>query len=668
MKKNPYAKPHSRVAALVDGLLVGVYRQVNRFVPWHKLPKWPAMGNLLAHRVVLRARNLINTDGDLTKPKDGCPFSAGPRSIGARTADGTQNDLAHPAMGCRFTRFGRNVPREMAIPDIKNLNNPNPLEVSKELLARDVFIPAGTLNLLAAAWIQFQVHDWFAHEREDFRGDDVDIDPKTELEVPKAGDWSHGKAMRVPRTKQAPKLDPPLEIDEKSPVYHNAAPQWWDGSQIYGETEKETLELRRNLADPGPDANPNLCPNGYLYLDRDGFLPTDPDTGATVTGFSDNWWLGLEILHTLFAKEHNAICDYLKASKEGRNLGDDEIFDKARLINCAIMAKIHTIEWTPGILGHPAIKPALDANWMGLLGHWFGEGLARKIADFLPDGIIKDVFTGTPLSQPDHHGAPFALTEEFTAVYRLHPLIPDEVRIVGYRTGQPHEKPYQMEEIAFTKARDPIKKNGATMEDVVYSFGIVPPGAITIENYPKFLRELKLPAVNKPDEKIAKKQPAEGPEKMEQILDLAAVDILRDRERGVPRYNAFRTLLGKEPVKSWEELAGGNGRLAAKLEKVYGDLDLVDTMVGMYCEPLPYGFGFSDTAFRVFILMASRRLKSDRFFTSDYRKEIYTAAGLEWIRQTGMKEVLLRHFPGLAPVLAGVSNAFAPWRKVPEAS
>ena len=35
----------------------------------------------------------------------------------------------------------------------------------------------------------------------------------------------------------------------------------------------------------------------------------------------------------------------------------------------------------------------------------------------------------------------------------------------------------------------------------------------------------------------------------------------------------------------------------------------------------PTGFGFSDTAFRVFILMASRRLKSDRFFTTDWRTE-----------------------------------------------
>lgn len=37
----------------------------------------------------------------------------------------------------------------------------------------------------------------------------------------------------------------------------------------------------------------------------------------------------------------------------------------------------------------------------------------------------------------------------------------------------------------------------------------------------------------------------------------------------------------------------------------------------MLAEPLPPGFGFSDTAFRIFILMASRRLKSDRFFTND---------------------------------------------------
>ena len=87
-------------------------------------------------------------------------------------------------------------------------------------------------------------------------------------------------------------------------------------------------------------------------------------------------------------------------------------------------------------------------------------------------------------------------------------------------------------------------------------------------------------------------------------------------------------------------------------------------MVGLYAEPPPKGFGFSDTAFRVFILMASRRLKSDRFFTRDYTAETYTQAGLDWIDETTMVDVLMRHYPELAPALAGVDNAFAPWRRV----
>ena len=59
--------------------------------------------------------------------------------------------------------------------------------------------------------------------------------------------------------------------------------------------------------------------------------------------------------------------------------------------------------------------------------------------------------------------------------------------------------------------------------------------------------------------------------------------------------------------------------------------------------------GFSDTAFRMFILMASRRLKSDRFFTDDFRPEIYTEFGIDYIRKNSMLHVLRRHYPQLAP-------------------
>jgi hypothetical protein len=131
----------------------------------------------------------------------------------------------------------------------------------------------------------------------------------------------------------------------------------------------------------------------------------------------------------------------------------------------------------------------------------------------------------------------------------------------------------------------------------------------------------------------------------------------------VPRYNQFRRLFHLKPVESFEELTGGDREAAEELRDVYDDVERVDHMVGMYAEPKPEGFGFSDTAFRVFILMASRRLKSDRFFTRDYRPEVYTQTGLDWVENNSMRDLLLRHHPELEPALKGVENPFAPWRR-----
>jgi hypothetical protein len=153
-----------------------------------------------------------------------------------------------------------------------------------------------------------------------------------------------------------------------------------------------------------------------------------------------------------------------------------------------------------------------------------------------------------------------------------------------------------------------------------------------------------------------------GPTVEEQI-DLATIDILRDRERGVPRYNRFRELFHMPRVNSFEQMTD-DPNLARELRNVYGHPDKVDLMVGMYAEKPPEGFGFSDTAFRVFILMASRRLKSDRYFTTDYTPAVYTQPGMDWIDNNNMTTVLLRHFPELTPVLMRTKNAFAPWKRI----
>jgi hypothetical protein len=87
-------------------------------------------------------------------------------------------------------------------------------------------------------------------------------------------------------------------------------------------------------------------------------------------------------------------------------------------------------------------------------------------------------------------------------------------------------------------------------------------------------------------------------------------------------------------------------------------------MVGMYAERFPEGFGFSDTAFRIFVLMASRRLNSDRFFTTDFTADVYSQAGLDWIADNDMSSLMRRHHPALGPALKGIGNAFAPWNRM----
>ena len=66
--------------------------------------------------------------------------------------------------------------------------------------------------------------------------------------------------------------------------------------------------------------------------------------------------------------------------------------------------------------------------------------------------------------------------------------------------------------------------------------------------------------------------------------DLAATDILRTRELGVPRYNDFRRLLHLKPAESFEELTD-NPEWAEQIRRVYdGDIERVDLTVGMYAE------------------------------------------------------------------------------------
>jgi hypothetical protein len=236
-------------------------------------------------------------------------------------------------------------------------------------------------------------------------------------------------------------------------------------------------------------------------------------------------------------------------------------------------------------------------------------------------------------------------------------------------------------------------------------------GALLLQNQPQFLQNLDL-------------RP-----RLDTTIDIPALDIIRDREHGVPRFNEFRRQIGLRQLTSFDDfidrrLAEGSAELArqrkliATLREVYGqhrcdaskpitaaqldaagrtindclghpdgsmvdNVEDVDIVVGYLAEMTrPHGFAISETQFHIFILNASRRLFSDRFFTSDFRPAFYTQFGIDWATNNGpdeqfedgksnghrqevlpLKRILQRAIPELALELQHVVNAFDPWAR-----
>ncbi len=613
--------------SLLERLVGAAAGGLSRIAVWYR---WPFPINALilpGLRDNMRRGNLFDTERrrpDVPEPE------VDPR-VG-RSADGSFNDLSEPWMGMAGARFGRNFAIERTFGEAPpRLYEPNPREVSNKLLARREFVPVPHLNVLVSAWIQFMVHDWVSH------GVNLRENPHS-LPVAEEDDWPD-EAMTILRSRPAP--DNASDLGQPD-AYVNIETHWWDGSQLYGSARARQLRIRSD-----PETG-ELLEDGTIGLAADGHLPIEKTRlemqdaegerfpGLELTGVNGNWWIGLSVMHTLFAREHNAIARHLKMAYPDAT--GEWLFQKARLVNAALMAKIHTVEWTPALMNSPEGRFAMRSNWWGVLGEQFKAVNGRVSALEEVSGIMG--------SAAEHHAAPYSMTEEFVAVYRMHSLVPDDV---SFRRHADDSELLKTDLSKLVHGEVPKIYKKVPFDDVVYSLATSHPGALTLHNFPNQLRKL---VENK---------------KKGIFIDLAAIDVLRDRERGVPRYCEFRRLLDMPVPKSFEEITT-DPQWREELREVYDTVEDVDLLVGTLVEGkselgLPPGFGFSDTVFRIFILMASRRLKSDRFFTDDFTPEVYTPEGWKWIEQNGFRDVLERHCPDLAMHFADCRNVFFPWAK-----
>ncbi|KAK9061727.1 hypothetical protein SSX86_018910 [Deinandra increscens subsp. villosa] len=576
-------------------------------IGWHRFPVFLGLIYLAIRRTLHDKYNLLNVG----KTRVGVRFSTD--EVDFRTADGKFNDPLNETAGSEGSFFGRN----MAPVDQKDkLLKPDPMVIATKLLARKKLIDTGKqFNMIAASWIQFMIHDWIDHLEETKQIIELEAPAEVASECPL-------KSFKFYKTKE---FDTGLYDIKKA--HRNIRTPWWDASVVYGSNSSAARHVRTFV-------------DGKLKIAEDGLLQHD-DNGLPISGDTRNSWIGVSTLQALFIHEHNAVCDALK--NEDAHLDDEDLYRHARLVTSAVIAKIHTIDWTIELLKTDTLVAGMRANWYGLLGKRFKDKFGHV------GGAILGGLVGLP--KPENHGVPYSLTEEFTSVYRMHSLLPDKLVIKDVSSTPGPNKEIDMINLIGRNGERELSQIGFTAQMV--SMGHQACGALELYNYPVWLRNI-VP------------QNVDGTDRPDHI-DLASLDIYRDRERNVARYNDFRRSLLLIPISKWEDLTEDKDAINTLREVYDDDVEQLDLLVGMMAEKKIKGFAISETAFIIFLTMASRRLQADRFFTSDFNEDVYTKKGFEWVNTTeSLKDVLDRHYPKMTDRWMTSTSAFSVWDAPPE--
>jgi len=123
-------------------------------------------------------------------------------------------------------------------------------------------------------------------------------------------------------------------------------------------------------------------------------------------------------------------------------------------------------------------------------------------------------------------------------------------------------------------------------------------------------------------------------------LDLAAININRGRERGLPDFNAYRVALGLTPYSDFSDISD-EAEVVAALEANYSSIDDIDPWVGMLAERHMDAALFGETVMAFMHLQFGVIRDGDRFYYEN--DPSLSPAEKEAIGATTMQHVLMRN-------------------------
>jgi hypothetical protein len=473
-----------------------------------------------------------------------------------RTYDGIGNNLQYPEWGAAHSNVrwfvSNGYADGMSMP--AGQDRPNPRVISNALFAQEGKINSA-LALSDYVWVfgQFIDHDVTLVEN-------LVTEP---LMIPVPADdalmdpFGTGQVM-IPMFRNV--FDPATGTSPENPRTHiNAISSFIDGSAVYGSDTYRANWLRSFQEGKLKVSEGNLMPfNTVTGEFNDPIDPSAPFMADDVQPGRKQFVAGdiranenvlLIAFHTIFVREHNRICDELLSRNPA--LSDEAVYQHARRMVIGHIQSIVYDEWLPAM------------------------------------GVILDPYQGY---QPDVD--PSIMNVFSAAAFRLgHTLLSPVIHRMG-ANGETiplgdielRDAFFQPLEVLRAGGLDPYFKGmGAQIQqeldckviDDVRNFLFGPPGAGG--------------------------------------LDLASINIMRGRERGLPDFNTIRVDMGLEPVQDFREICS-QGETISVIEELYGSVDNIDAWVGLLAEDHMPEALFGETIMEIMHLQFQNLRDGDRFF------------------------------------------------------
>ena len=496
-----------------------------------------------------------------------------------RSIDGTNNNLNAPNQGAARTEQIRWVDPlfDDGISAPNATNRANPRDVSNYIFDQRDDI-ANEMKLSDYLWVfgQFVDHDITLVLNSNKEKIGVDIPNNDEF-------FSVGSQMEIARA--LPMEGTGTDVDHPR-SYMNQITSYIDGSGVYG-SDIERANWLRTFKD------------GKLKVSEEGLLPwntttgmfNDPKSNQTPVMFDDlNSGTKLFVagdvranenplligIHTIFLREHNRICDELK--EKYPILSDEELYQRARKWVGAYIQSIVYNEWLPA-MGVP----------------------------ITPYSGYKEDINAT------------VSTEFSTTAFRFgHTLINSNMVRMGDDGNELPQGAMQLSHGYFNPTAIVLSQG---IESFLVGMGTQEQQELDC----KMIDDLRNFLFGTPD--------AGG-------IDLATVNIVRGREKGIPDFNSIRAQLGLSSIPSFNDLTR-NTKEADRLKFIYGSINNMDPWVGMLAEHHMPGALFGNTILSMVRKQFEALRDGDRYYFEN--DDFFGEEDLNTIKSTKLYDIIMRN-------------------------